>query len=55
LDKKVLEEIKKMTKMYQQLAKILGLSLTETLLVIASRELVILNESTSKETPMIIE
>lgn len=44
MDKKTLTDLKRMTKMYQQLAKSLKLSLTETLLIVASREIIILNE-----------
>lgn len=55
MDKKVLEDLKQMAKMYQQLAKALGLSLTETLLVIVSRELIILNERSATEKMLALE
>jgi len=49
LDKKVFKDLEGMTKRYKKLAKKLKLTLTETLLVVISRELIILNEKTLKE------
>ena len=49
MDKGTLEDLKRMTKMYKKLAKSLKLSLTDTLLIVASRELIILNEEMKKK------
>ena len=44
LKKATLPDLKRMAKMYGQLAKALKLSLTDTLLIVVSRELIILND-----------
>ena len=44
MKKETLADLKRMAKMYKKLAKALKLSLTETLLIVVSRELIILNQ-----------
>ena len=44
MEKKIFDDIKQMSAQYKQLAKQLGLTLEELLLIVVARELIILNE-----------
>lgn len=49
MKKETLADLKRMAKMYKQLAKALKLPLTDTLLIVVSRELIILNTQLKTE------
>ena len=50
LKKTTLADLKRMGKMYGKLAKALKLPLTDTLLIVVSRELIILNQQLKTKT-----
>lgn len=49
MDKTVDKDIKQMLMQYKELAKRLNLTLEETLLVVISRELIIVNQNLQKQ------